>query len=41
MDLPEVGQLVAFVLLVSIPLLFLEAALRRSKQRRRDPGRRG
>jgi hypothetical protein len=37
MDMPEVGQLVAFVLLVSIPLLLLDAAMRRAKLRRRGP----
>ena len=41
MDLPEAGQLVFFVLLVSIPLLFLEAAMRRSRRQDRGPGRLG
>lgn len=40
MELPEVGQLVVFVLLISVPLLFLEAGMRRSKHQRRGPGRR-
>jgi hypothetical protein len=35
MDMPEVGQLVVFVLLVSIPLLLLDIAMRRSKVRQR------
>jgi SNF family Na+-dependent transporter len=34
MDMPQVGQLVLFVLLVSIPLLLLEVAMRRSNQSR-------
>jgi len=38
MDAQQVGQLVAFVLLVSIPLLFLEAGMRRA--RRGQQGRR-
>jgi len=29
--MPQVGQLVLFVLLVSIPLLLLDAAMRRSR----------
>jgi hypothetical protein len=41
MDWPEAGQLVFFVLLVSVPLLFLEAAMRRSRRAGRGPGRRG
>jgi len=35
MDIPEVGQLVVFVLLVSIPLLLLDVGMRRSKLRHR------
>jgi len=38
LDLPEYGQLVVFVLLVSLPLLLLDVAMRRSKPRRRGPG---
>ncbi|HEY8819472.1 MAG TPA: hypothetical protein VIM25_11730 [Candidatus Limnocylindrales bacterium] len=38
MDLPEFGQLVVFVLLVSLPLLLLDVAMRRTKSRRRGPG---
>jgi hypothetical protein len=43
MDMPQVGQLVAFLLLVSIPLLLLDTAMRRSKaarghRRTRDGG---
>ena len=38
MDLPEFGQLVVFVLLVSLPLLLLDVAMRRAKLRRRGPG---
>jgi hypothetical protein len=43
MDMPQVGQLVLFVLLVSVPLLVLDAAMRRSKappgqRRTRDGG---
>jgi len=41
MDTAEVGQLVAFVLLISIPLLFLDVAMRRSKHQNRRPGGRG
>ncbi len=40
MDLPEAGQLVFFVLLVSIPLLALDAAMRRSRRQGGRPGRR-
>jgi hypothetical protein len=40
MDLPEVGQLVVFVLLVSLPLLLLDVAMRRTKARRRGRGAR-
>lgn len=35
MDMPEVGQLVVFVLLVSIPLLLLDVGMRRLKPRHR------
>ena len=38
LDLPEFGQLVVFVLLVSLPLLLLDVAMRRAKPRRRGPG---
>ena len=34
MDMPQVGQLVLFVLLVSVPLLVLDAAMRRSRAAR-------
>lgn len=34
MDMPQVGQLVLFVLLVSVPLLVLDVAMRRSKATR-------
>jgi hypothetical protein len=34
MDMPQVGQLVLFVLLVSVPLLLLDVAMRRSKEPR-------
>jgi hypothetical protein len=37
----EIGKLVAFVLIVAVPLLFLEAAMRRSKRERERPGGRG
>jgi hypothetical protein len=37
LDLPEFGQLVVFVLLVSLPLLLLDVAMRREKARRRRP----
>jgi hypothetical protein len=33
MDMAQVGQLVMFVLLVSIPLVTLDVAMRRSKPR--------
>jgi len=33
LDLPEFGQLVVFVLLVSLPLLLLDVAMRRAKPR--------
>src|SRR6184192_2476883 len=39
MESVQIAQLVAFVLLVSIPLLFLEAGMRRARRQR--PGRRG
>jgi len=38
MDIYEVAQLVAFVLLVSVPLLSLDVAIRRSKHQHRRPG---
>ncbi|MEA2620561.1 MAG: hypothetical protein QOC97_1334 [Chloroflexota bacterium] len=38
MDLPEFGQLVIFVLLISLPLVLLDVAMRRAKPRRRGPG---
>ena len=31
MDMPQVGQLVLFVLLVSVPLLLLDLAMRKSR----------
>jgi len=34
MDMPQIGQLALFVLLVSIPLLVLELAMRRTKAAR-------
>ena len=37
MDTAEVGQLVAFVLLISIPLLSLDVAMRRLKRQQRRP----
>ena len=40
MDIYEIGQLIGFVALVSIGLLALEAAMRRSKSPRRDARRR-
>ena len=40
MDMPAFGQLVFFVLLVSIPLLVLDAAMRRSRREGGRPGKR-
>jgi hypothetical protein len=40
MDMPAIGQLVFFVLLVSIPLLVLDAAMRRARRQGGRPGRR-
>lgn len=40
MDIYQIGQLVGFVALVSIALLVLEAAMRRSKSPHRDARRR-
>jgi hypothetical protein len=39
MESAQVAQLVIFVLLVSVPLLFLEAGMRRARRQRH--GRRG
>jgi hypothetical protein len=40
MDIYQIGQLVGFVAVVSIALLGLDAAMRRSKNPRRDARRR-
>ena len=37
MDVAQAGQLVMFVLLIGIPLLLLDVAMRRAKPRRRGP----
>jgi hypothetical protein len=36
MDAQEIGQLVAFLLLISIPLVFLEIGMRRVRRQRRE-----
>lgn len=40
MDVVQVGQLIIFVLLIAVPLLLLDVAMRRAKPRGGGPARR-